>query len=146
MLANGGWDLTLILLTWTIWRAPSNDSKWRMGFNSAFKGLKIWEFYLILNYRGKEEIVRLFWQFQIHISRRYLCCSFTRNGWVKFWYNIKPVATCHRADRVSWVQCTATSVCFQVIKVFTGKQILLKYTVIMTFVAAQYTNFEWTLF
>ena len=28
--------LTFILLTWTIWRAPS---KWRMGFNSPFKGL-----------------------------------------------------------------------------------------------------------
>ena len=43
MLANGGWDLiqrlTLILLTWTIWRAPTNASKWRMGFNSVFKGL-----------------------------------------------------------------------------------------------------------
>ena len=32
--------LTLILLMWTIWRAPTNASKWRMGFNSAFKGLK----------------------------------------------------------------------------------------------------------
>ena len=31
--------LALILLTWTIWRAPTNASKWRMGFNSAFKGL-----------------------------------------------------------------------------------------------------------
>ena len=31
--------LTLVLLTWTIWRAPTNDSKWQMGFNSAFKGL-----------------------------------------------------------------------------------------------------------
>ena len=31
--------LTLILLSWTIWRAPTNASKWRMGFNSAFKGL-----------------------------------------------------------------------------------------------------------
>ena len=40
MLANGGWDLTLILLTWTIWWAPTNASKWRMGFNSAFKGLQ----------------------------------------------------------------------------------------------------------
>ena len=39
MLANGGWDLTLILLTWTTWRAPTNASKWRMGFNSALKGL-----------------------------------------------------------------------------------------------------------
>ena len=33
--------LTLILLTWTKWRAPTNASKWRMGFNSAFKGLII---------------------------------------------------------------------------------------------------------
>ena len=31
--------LTLTLLTWTIWRAPTNASKWRMGFNSVFKGL-----------------------------------------------------------------------------------------------------------
>ena len=39
MLANGGWDSTLTLLTWTIWRTPTNASKWRMGFNSLFKGL-----------------------------------------------------------------------------------------------------------
>jgi hypothetical protein len=32
--------LTLILLTWRIWWAPNNTSKWQMGFNSAFKGLK----------------------------------------------------------------------------------------------------------
>ena len=32
-------ELTLILITWTIWRAPTNASKWRMRFNSAFKGL-----------------------------------------------------------------------------------------------------------
>ena len=31
--------LTLILLTWTKWRATTNASKWRMGFNSAFKAL-----------------------------------------------------------------------------------------------------------
>ena len=31
--------LTLILLTWRIWRAPNNASKWQMGFNSAFKGI-----------------------------------------------------------------------------------------------------------
>ena len=32
--------LTLILLTWRIWWAPNNASKWQMGLNSAFKGLK----------------------------------------------------------------------------------------------------------
>ena len=31
--------LTLTLLTWRIWRAPTNVSRWQMGFNSAFKGL-----------------------------------------------------------------------------------------------------------
>ena len=29
---------TLILLTWRIWRVPNNASKWKVGFNSAFKG------------------------------------------------------------------------------------------------------------
>ena len=33
-------DLTLILLTWRKWWTPNNASKWQMGFNSAFKGLK----------------------------------------------------------------------------------------------------------
>jgi hypothetical protein len=32
--------LTLILLMWRIWRAPNNASKWQMGFNLAFEGLK----------------------------------------------------------------------------------------------------------
>ena len=31
--------LTITPLTWRIWWAPSNASKWPMGFNSAFKGL-----------------------------------------------------------------------------------------------------------
>jgi hypothetical protein len=31
---------TLILLTWTKWRAPASAIKWRVGFNSEFKGLK----------------------------------------------------------------------------------------------------------
>jgi hypothetical protein len=33
-------DLTLILLTWRKWWTPNNASKWQMGFNSVFKGLK----------------------------------------------------------------------------------------------------------
>jgi hypothetical protein len=33
-------QLTLILLMWRIWWAPNNSSKWRKGFNSAFKGLR----------------------------------------------------------------------------------------------------------
>ena len=34
-------NLTLILLTWRKWWAPNNASKWQMGFNSGFKGLKL---------------------------------------------------------------------------------------------------------
>jgi hypothetical protein len=33
-------NLTLSLLTWKIWWAPNNASKWQMGFNFAFKGFK----------------------------------------------------------------------------------------------------------
>ena len=33
--------LTFTLLMWRIWWAPTNASKWQMGFNSAFKGLII---------------------------------------------------------------------------------------------------------
>jgi len=36
--------LTLILLTWRIWRAPNNASRWQMGFNSAFKRLRLYIF------------------------------------------------------------------------------------------------------
>jgi len=31
--------LTLILLTWRIWWAPNNASRWQTGFNSAIKWL-----------------------------------------------------------------------------------------------------------
>ena len=35
--------LTLINpLTWKIWWAPNNASRWQMGFKSAFKGLRCW--------------------------------------------------------------------------------------------------------
>jgi hypothetical protein len=43
-------SLTLILLTWTKWRAPASASKWRMGFNSAFEGLS----HKIPYYSGKD--------------------------------------------------------------------------------------------
>jgi hypothetical protein len=40
LLGSYGQWLTLILLTWRIWWAPNNASRWQMEFNSAFKGLK----------------------------------------------------------------------------------------------------------
>ena len=52
--------LTLTPLTWTIWRAPTNAIKWRMGFNSAFKrltgnlqGLRMFQNYNPLLYKTK---------------------------------------------------------------------------------------------
>jgi hypothetical protein len=36
---NGRIHLSLIPLTWRIWWAPNNASRWQMGFTSAFKGL-----------------------------------------------------------------------------------------------------------
>jgi len=36
---SGSAGLTLTLLTWRIWWAPNNASKWQMGFYSAFRGL-----------------------------------------------------------------------------------------------------------
>ena len=38
--------LTLTLLTWRIWWATISASKWRMGFNLAFKGLIIEAYHL----------------------------------------------------------------------------------------------------
>ena len=43
-------QLTLTLLMWRIWWAPTNASKWQMGFNSAFKGLTSgihWQFTIL---------------------------------------------------------------------------------------------------
>jgi len=40
VLNTSGWQtLTLNPLTWRIWWAPNNASRWQMGFNSAFKVL-----------------------------------------------------------------------------------------------------------
>jgi len=41
---------------------------------------------------------------------------------------------------VECVQCTATFVCFQEIKVFAGKHTFFKYAVTIKFVAVQYTT------
>ena len=43
-------SLTLNLLTTTIVVPPSNASKWHLGFNSAFKGLKMEAFPLVVSH------------------------------------------------------------------------------------------------
>ena len=53
-------NLTLILLTWRIWWAPNNASKWHMGFNSALK--------VNLKFLSKN------WAFQIKSCE---CCTYS---------------------------------------------------------------------
>ena len=52
--------LTLILLTWRIWWAPNNASKWQMEFNSAFKGLSTREI--------REVAKNAFWKHVYHLG------------------------------------------------------------------------------
>jgi len=40
MLPQNALSLTLILLMWKIWLAPNNASRWQVGFNLTFKGLR----------------------------------------------------------------------------------------------------------
>ena len=54
---NMGSGLSLILLTWRIWRAPNNASKWQMGFNSAFK-VFIRDIEMVLN---NIKIILVYW-------------------------------------------------------------------------------------
>ena len=51
--------LTPILLTWTIWRAATNASKWRMGFNSAFKGLTVSKIQILPSYITNSIIITI---------------------------------------------------------------------------------------
>ena len=51
---NFAWTLTLNLLTTTIVAPPSNASKWQMGFNSVFKGLKAFYIGIFLDTEASE--------------------------------------------------------------------------------------------
>ena len=48
--------LTLNLLTTTIVAPPSNISKWQMGFNSAFKGLKVQNLHFLLFFKENRAV------------------------------------------------------------------------------------------
>jgi len=43
--------LNLIVLTWRIWWAPHNASRWQLGLNSAFKGLSALTLLFYLHYQ-----------------------------------------------------------------------------------------------
>jgi hypothetical protein len=46
-------NLTLILLTWNIGWAPTNASKWQVGFNLSFKGLMLHKTLLFKRSKGR---------------------------------------------------------------------------------------------
>ena len=79
-------DLTLILLTWKIWWAPNNASKWQMGFNSAFKGLMsrvhLASFVITLHkYRGSDKSLARPGRKQANVSLRMTWISFGALSW-----------------------------------------------------------------
>ena len=66
-------SLTLTLLTWRVWWAPTNACKWQMGFNSAFKGLRMrWKSWKGFHKMGFQEC------FQHLYSRWQKCINCTR--------------------------------------------------------------------
>jgi len=66
-----GESLTLILLTWRIGWDPTNASKWQMGFNSAFRGLKA--------------VLKLFWSGAVpHVQTSSLPLLLHRYGFFTF--------------------------------------------------------------
>jgi len=70
--------INLILLMWRIWWTLNNASKWQMGFNSAFKGLKCsltlilltWRIWWSLNNASR-------WQMEFNSAFKGLKCSLT---------------------------------------------------------------------
>jgi hypothetical protein len=54
----------------------------------------------------------------------------------------KPVVTCRHIVKVSCFQCTASFLCSQDIKVFTGKQNVFNCAAVIISVAVQYTALE----
>jgi len=50
---EGSRKLTLTLLTWKIWWAPNNASRWQMEFNSAIKVLRLPDYVAMAQNGGK---------------------------------------------------------------------------------------------
>ena len=72
-------SLTLTLLTWRIWWAANNASRWQMGFDSAFEGLKCpltlnpltWKIWWAANNASR-------WQMGFNLAFKGLNCPLTR--------------------------------------------------------------------
>ena len=89
-----GPSLTLNLLTTTIVAPPSNASKWQMGFNSAFKGLKL-NFVTasttatISSVKKKKQAIYIY--IYIYTQHNIEACLCNLCGRVKAIYNIRSV-------------------------------------------------------
>jgi hypothetical protein len=64
-------SLTLVQLSSRIWRAPNNAGKWRMGFNSEFKGLSQVYFYYKLLFDCSVNVI-VFLRQEYRVSVYYL--------------------------------------------------------------------------
>ena len=67
--------LTLNPLTWKIWWAPNNASRWQVGFNSAFKGLTL-NLCLMETYKQKQPYWGPNW-----LRSVYLLCDLPKFRW-----------------------------------------------------------------
>jgi len=112
-------ELTLILLTWSIRWAPSNESNWHMGFNSTFIGLI-----------GTTEHLTLYTMYRINRCRYNrvrlysVCdiCKFKRIWRRKklplFWGDLQPVHLCWFLPHQLWLLLSV----LQHSRVVTGRQ------------------------
>jgi len=79
--------LTLILLTWRIWWAFNNASRWQIGFNLAFKGLiSYYRFRIVITVYTRARRLSVFWArwipsflFKIHSNNIVLSMSRCRS-------------------------------------------------------------------
>ena len=86
-------SLNNTLLTWRIWWAPNNVSRWQMGFNSAFKGL---------SKKYKRCLLSLM-HCQLHIKA--LLCSFNYSSCNKVVLDYKFIYFCQLAFQLFPTDC-----------------------------------------
>ena len=125
----GTFNLTITLLTWRIWRVPTNASKWQMGFNLVFKGLKVhFVIFKDLNASSQGGILlkhNVKWNVLILALNRYsiavqLCCQSLQMHNIIFGFSflfekkiifLIPDATsrhCRYSSLLLWKHCTVT--------------------------------------
>jgi hypothetical protein len=96
-------SLTLILLTWRIWWASNNASRWQMEFNSVFKGLKGKKDYD--DDQNKWRGIKLH-KYTEHIPDKHAQGNCRRR---RFWTSTHPDLTCRLKTNVAYTCCVTWS-------------------------------------